>query len=160
GGRAGRRPAARRSTASDGDACGSRTAEFRPPARRPEEQRRRRPHAGCEREPEEAVRDRQIRRRNVSGQDKEEDRSGGGRREVTVEGAAEEVTNPTTPVAPAASHASREQSVPSAISTTPTAARARYATRRVRHRPPNSTSTSTANDPNAAKSDVCGFPMT
>src|SRR5437764_6770282 len=42
----------------------------------------------------------------------------------------------------------------------PTHARLTYASRRLRHGPPNSPSTSIANDPKAAKIDVCGCAIT
>src|SRR2546421_5966679 len=42
----------------------------------------------------------------------------------------------------------------------PTHPSPRYARKRVRGGPPNSTNTSIANDPNAAKIDVCGCPIT
>src|SRR5512132_2130990 len=42
----------------------------------------------------------------------------------------------------------------------PTDASPRYASKRVRGGPVNSTKTSRPNEPNAAKSDVCGFPIT
>ena len=69
---------------------GHRPAQIRPPPRRPQEQRRRRPHAGRKREPEETVRNDRVRRGNVRRQDEEQDRSGGCRRDVTAERAAEE----------------------------------------------------------------------
>jgi hypothetical protein len=70
------------------------------------------------------------------------------------------VAKPTTAIAPVASHGSREQRVPSVMKAAPTDASPRYATRRVRGGPPNSTSTRIANDPKAAKIDVCGCAMT
>jgi len=73
---------------------------------------------------------------------------------------AKSVAKPTTAIAPAASQACREQSVPSVMKATPTHASARYATRRVRGGPVNSTRTSSANEPKAAKSEVCGCPIT
>ena len=73
---------------------------------------------------------------------------------------AKSVAKPTTAIAPAASQACREQSVPSVMKAAPTHASARYATRRVRGGPVNSTSTSSANEPKAAKIDVCGCPIT
>src|SRR5438445_7242119 len=65
-----------------------------------------------------------------------------------------------TAIVPAPSHALREQKVPSVMNAAPTHASPRYARKRVRGGPENSTSTSTANDPKAAKIDVCGCPMT
>src|SRR5712671_2853312 len=73
---------------------------------------------------------------------------------------AKRVTKPTTAIAPAASHALREQSVPSVTNAAPTQASPRYATRRVRGGPVNSTNTSSANEPKAAKREVCGCPIT
>src|SRR2546430_6866604 len=67
---------------------------------------------------------------------------------------------PTSVMAPAASHGSLEQSVPRVMKAAPTQASPRYASKRARGPPVNSTSTSSANEPKAAKSDVCGFPMT
>src|SRR6266545_2550477 len=68
---------------------------------------------------------------------------------------AKSVISPTSAIAAAASHAFLEQSVPSVMNAAPTHASARYATRRVHGGPVNSTRTSSANEPNAAKSDVC-----
>src|SRR2546430_4635034 len=63
-------------------------------------------------------------------------------------------------MAPAARAAFREQIVPRVMKAAPTPASARYANRRARHGPRISVSTRMANDPKAAKSDVCGWPMT
>ena len=58
---------------------------------------------------------------------------------------------PTTPMAPAASQALREASVPTQTNTAPANASARCALTRSPVEPPKSTSNSIAKDPNAAK---------
>ena len=70
------------------------------------------------------------------------------------------VAKPTAAIAPVASHGLREQRVPSVMNAAPTHPSPRYATKRVRGGPPNSASTSIANDPKAAKIEVCGCPIT
>jgi hypothetical protein len=67
---------------------------------------------------------------------------------------------PTTAIAPAASHGFREQRVPSVMNTAPTNPSPRYAARRLRGGPAKSVRTSIANDPKAARIDVCGCSIT
>jgi hypothetical protein len=61
---------------------------------------------------------------------------------------------------PAASQAFREQRVPRVMYNAPIQPSPRYASRRARVEPPNSTNRRNANEPNAAKIDVCGCWMT
>src|SRR5206468_5359128 len=67
---------------------------------------------------------------------------------------------PIAAIALAPTHAFQEQRVPRLMNAAPTHPRLTYASRRLRHGPPNSTSTSIANDPKAAKIDVCGWAIT
>jgi hypothetical protein len=70
------------------------------------------------------------------------------------------IAKPTTAIAAAASHGSREHNVPMTMFTAPTQPSRAYAANRVRAGPLKSARTSIANDPNAAKMVVCGLPMT
>jgi hypothetical protein len=73
---------------------------------------------------------------------------------------AKSTQKPTTAIAAAASQAEREASVPRQTNTAPTAANAACACSRLRIGPPNSTSSTSANEPNAAKVATVGLPIT
>ena len=73
---------------------------------------------------------------------------------------ANRTPKPTTVIAAAATRALFDASVPMHTNTAPVAHSAACACRRSRSGPPKSTSSNSANDPNAAKNDVIALPMT
>ena len=73
---------------------------------------------------------------------------------------AKSTAKPTTPIAAAASQAERDASVPRLMNTKPTPASAACACKRLRIGPPKSTSSSSANEPNAPNVATAGLPIT